>query len=129
MDQRPTSPHLTIYRKQITSVLSITHRLTGVALAVGSALLVAWLYVAAYDPSNYSILYGYMTSDWGRVLMLGWTLAFYYHLSNGIRHLFWDIGKGFTIPQATRSGWLVVILTVVMTGVTWCPYFKNLINY
>jgi succinate dehydrogenase / fumarate reductase, cytochrome b subunit len=121
MDQRPTSPHLTIYRPQITSVLSILHRITGVALMVGTALLVTWLFVAAYQPGQYSGLHELMSSLVGRVLLIGWTLAFYYHLANGVRHLFWDMGKGFTIPQTTRSGIMVLVFTVIMTGASWCP--------
>lgn len=124
-DLRPTSPHLSIYRPQITSVLSILHRITGVALTVGTALLVVWLYVAAYEPSNYGALHELLSSVPGRLLLMGWTLAFYFHLANGIRHLFWDMGKGFTIPQTTRSGWAVLIITVLMTAASWCAYFAG----
>jgi succinate dehydrogenase / fumarate reductase, cytochrome b subunit len=118
-DNRPTSPHLTIYRWQISSVLSILHRLTGVALFFGTVLIVAWLWSVAYAPSFYAILYGWLASIPGRMLLLGWMAAFYYHLGNGIRHLFWDIGWGFTIPQFTRSGWLVILFTLIMTAATW----------
>ncbi len=121
-DLRPTSPHLNIYRWQITMVLSILHRMTGIGLGVGAALMVAWLYVAAYSPANYAPLQEFMASITGCLLMLCWTAAFYFHLANGVRHLFWDMGKGFTIPQTTRSGWMVVIFTALMTGLTWCPF-------
>jgi succinate dehydrogenase / fumarate reductase, cytochrome b subunit len=121
-DIRPTSPHLTIYKPQITSVLSISHRLTGLALYAGTALVVCWLYKAAYAPTQYSELHSFMTSTFGYVLMIGWTAAFYYHLANGLRHLFWDMGKGFEIKQVNRSGWLVILFTILMTGFTWCPY-------
>jgi succinate dehydrogenase / fumarate reductase, cytochrome b subunit len=116
---RPTSPHLTIYKPQITSVLSITHRMTGVALFFGTPLLVGWLYVVAYAPAHYVKLHECLASDAGKALLFGWTLAFYYHLANGIRHLFWDLGKGFTIPQVNRSGWAVLIFTLLMTMFTW----------
>ncbi len=116
---RPTSPHLTIYRKQITTVLSITHRLSGLALFFGTPLLAGWLYVVAYAPANYAKLHECLTSDIGQAALFGWTLAFYFHLSNGIRHLFWDMGKGFTIPQTNRSGWMVIIFTVLMAVFTW----------
>jgi len=116
---RPTSPHLSIYRRQISSVLSITHRLTGLALFVGTGLIVLWLVVAAYAPAHYTTLHSSLHSGFGQICMLGWTLAFYYHFANGIRHLFWDIGKGFTLPVMHRSGWTVIVFTLLMTAVTW----------
>ena len=117
--QRPTSPHLTIYRKQITSVLSITHRLTGLALYAGTALIAMWLWSAAYAPAQFSALHGLLASPFGKFCLLGWTACFYYHLCNGIRHLFWDVGAGFDLKQVDRSGWTVVFLTVLMTAYTW----------
>ena len=118
-DQRPTSPHLTVYKPQITSILSILHRLTGVALYAGTALMVWWLLMLAYWPSDYNDLKECLTSWFGRVAMVGWTLAFYYHLGNGIRHLFWDAGLGYSLPQLTRSGWLALAFSVAMTALTW----------
>lgn len=116
---RPTSPHLTIYKWQITSVLSITHRMTGIALYAGALVMVGWLVIAAYMPYNYVKFHSFFASQFGRVLLLGWTLALYYHLANGIRHLFWDMGKGFTIPQATASGWAVILFTLAATAGSW----------
>lgn len=118
-DRRPISPHLTIYRPQITSVLSITHRATGIWLFFGALMLVAWLYVVAYAPGYYPTLHACLSSWVGQLGLLSWMAAFYYHLGNGIRHLFWDIGKGFAIPQFTASGWAVIIFALVMTAVTW----------
>ena len=119
MTNRPLSPHLSIYRKQISSVLSILHRFTGLALVAGAALMAAWLWSAAYAPPFFVTLHGLLESPLGKLFLLGWTVAFYYHLCNGIRHLFWDIGKGFTLPQMHFSGWLVLLVTVVMTLLTW----------
>lgn len=116
---RPISPHLGIYRKQISSVLSILHRLTGLALVAGTALMVVWLWSAAYGPAFFSTFQSFMDSLLGRACLLGWTLAFYYHFGNGIRHLFWDVGMGFTLPQMHRSGWTVVLFTLLMTALTW----------
>lgn len=116
---RPTSPHLSIYRWQISMLTSIMHRFTGVALAIGAVLLVAWLCIAAYAPGSYGVLHELFASIFGQLLLLGWTVAFYYHLANGIRHLFWDMGKGFSIPAMNRSGWLVIIFTFAMTAMTW----------
>lgn len=117
--QRPTSPHLSIYRPQITSVTSIMHRISGVALYVGAVLLVGWLWAAAYAPMTYSRMHECLSSLPGMGLLAAWTAAFYYHLSNGIRHLFWDMGKGLDIGCAARSGWFVLVLTLLLTVFTW----------
>ena len=117
--QRPLSPHLTIYKPQISTVLSILHRITGIGLFLGSGLLVLWLWSAAYAPAFYPTLHDAMDSIIGKLFLLGWTAAFYYHLSNGIRHLFWDIGQGFTLPVMHKTGWAVVVATVLLTAYTW----------
>jgi succinate dehydrogenase / fumarate reductase, cytochrome b subunit len=98
-DNRPLSPHLSIYRPQISSVLSIMHRITGLALFVGTALITFWLWSAAYAPAFYSTFHAGLNSPFGQICLLGWTLAFYYHLGNGIRHLFWDMGKVLPFPS------------------------------
>lgn len=116
---RPTSPHLTIYRKQITSVLSISHRLTGLWLFAGLGLVVVWLCILAYRPDLYSRWYGFLNSPVGLCALAAWTFSFYYHLSNGVRHLFWDMGKGFAIPQVESSGWAVIFFSAAMTAATW----------
>jgi succinate dehydrogenase / fumarate reductase cytochrome b subunit len=105
---RPLSPHLQIYRPQLTAVLSILHRLTGVALAPGTLLLVYWLAAAAAGPEAFATAQVLVGSIVGRLLLLGWTFALFYHLCNGIRHLFWDAGYGLELPDLYRSGWLVV---------------------
>lgn len=117
--KRPLSPHLSIYRPQISSVLSIMHRITGLALYAGSALLVLWLWSAAYAPEFYATLHGWLGSLPGRLLLIGWTAAFYYHLLNGIRHLAWDAGYGFTLPVMHRTGIATVISTLILTAFTW----------
>lgn len=119
-DHRPLSPHLTIYRPQITTILSISHRITGVALYGGSALLVAWLWGAAYNLRFYHTVYAFMGTWFGRILMVGWTFAFFYHLANGMRHLNWDIGRGFALKNVSLTGWLAVSFAAVMTALTWC---------
>jgi len=116
---RPTSPHLTIYRPQISSVLSIMHRMTGLVLAVGISLLVVWLWSAAYNPAFFGTLHSWLASPLGLLLLFGWTLSFYYHFANGVRHLFWDIGKGFALHQMEKSGWAVLVFTFMMSAVTW----------
>ena len=118
-DNRPLSPHLTIYRWQISSVLSILHRLTGFALTVGTLVLAWFLWSAAYSQGCYDCLVKFLTHPLGIFFLAGWSFAFYYHLANGIRHLFWDIGLGFTLPVMNRSGITVVIFSLAATAATW----------
>lgn len=117
--KRPISPHLGIYRPQISTVLSILHRITGVALFVGTALVIIWLWAAAYSPGSYAKFHEMLASPIGQVLLVGWTLAFYYHLANGVRHLFWDTGRGFSLPVMYRSGVAVIVFALAMTALTW----------
>ncbi len=116
---RPLSPHLQIYRPQLTSVLSILHRLTGVALALGTGLLVWWLAAAAAGPEAFAGANGFLGSVLGRLLLLGWSFALFYHLCNGIRHLFWDAGFGYEIATLNRSGWLVLVASLALTVIAW----------
>lgn len=118
-ENRPLSPHWQVYKPQLTSVLSILHRLTGIALAVGTLLLVWWLIAAASGPDAYDTAHGFIGSILGRLLLLGWTFALFYHLANGIRHLAWDTGWGFELATAYTTGWLVVIVSIVLTLVSW----------
>lgn len=116
---RPRSPDIQIYRPQLTSVLSIAHRMTGVLLSVGSVLLVAWLVAVVDGGDTYVTVDGWLRSWLGMLLLLGWTFALFYHLCNGIRHLIQDGGAGYRIPQIIRSSWLAVIGSVVLTVVVW----------
>jgi succinate dehydrogenase / fumarate reductase cytochrome b subunit len=116
---RPLSPHLQVYRPQLTSSLSILHRITGVALAVGTLLLVWWLAAAASGTEAYETAQWFFGSFFGQLLLFGWSIALFYHLCNGIRHLFWDAGLGFELPEVYRSGWAVVIATGALTLLTW----------
>jgi succinate dehydrogenase / fumarate reductase, cytochrome b subunit len=113
--QRPLSPHLQIYKPQLTSVLSIAHRATGIALAVGSVLLVWWLVAAATSDVAFAAAQWFWRSWVGVLLLIGWSYALFFHLCNGIRHLAWDSGYGFDLPTAYRTGWTVVAVSVVLT--------------
>ena len=116
---RPLSPHLQVYRPQLTSLLSITHRMTGVALTFGSLLLVYWLLAAASGEAAYATAQELIGSFLGRLLLFGWSLALFYHLCNGIRHLFWDAGCGLELPVLYRSGWAVLAATAALTIIAW----------
>jgi succinate dehydrogenase / fumarate reductase, cytochrome b subunit len=116
---RPLSPHLQIYRPQLTTILSITHRATGVALAVGTLLLTCWLISAALGPANYTGLQRFLASWLGILLLLGWSWSLFYHLCNGIRHLAWDAGWGFELPTLYASGKVAVVCAFALTLLTW----------
>ena len=117
--ERPLSPHIGIYRWPITMALSILHRATGIGLAVGLVALVAWLMSIAAGPESYLYFSTFMSTNFGRFLLIAWSFAFFYHLANGIRHLFWDAGYGFEKSQANASAWVALAATVILTAVFW----------
>jgi succinate dehydrogenase / fumarate reductase, cytochrome b subunit len=121
--ERPLSPHLDVYRWQITMTLSILHRATGIALSFGTLLLVWWLVAAATGPEAYARVQGFIGSPIGWLLLFGWTLSLFYHLFAGIRHLAWDAGYGFQKHEYHRSGQAVVIATVICTVLAWVVGF------
>ncbi len=116
---RPQSPHFTIYRWPLSMTLSILHRMTGVALSVGLIALMVWLLAIASGETAYVELQGQVQTIYGRLLLIGWSFAFFFHLSNGVRHLVWDTGAGFEKSQAQISSYLVIISTVVLTLAYW----------
>ncbi len=116
---RPLSPHLQVYNPQITSVLSILHRIFGVALALGSVFLVYWLSAAAYGPDAFARAQGFFGSVIGQAILLGLTFSLFYHMANGIRHLIWDAGLGFEMPMLRATGIVVVIIAFGLTALTW----------
>jgi succinate dehydrogenase / fumarate reductase cytochrome b subunit len=117
--ERPLSPHLQIYRWQLTSVLSILHRAAGIALSVGAVLLVWWLVAAASGPAAYGRVAGFFGSWIGLVLLFGWTAALFYHLCNGIRHLVWDTGHALDLRSTYLGGWLVLAAAALLTVIAW----------
>jgi succinate dehydrogenase / fumarate reductase cytochrome b subunit len=116
---RPLSPHLQVYRPQITSVLSITHRLTGIGLMAGTLMLTGWLVAAASGPTTHEALQVWLSGIIGRLLLLGWSFALFFHLCNGVRHLLWDAGWGFELKQVDLTGWTVVGAAGVLTLAAW----------
>ncbi|MDH3400777.1 MAG: succinate dehydrogenase, cytochrome b556 subunit [Chromatiales bacterium] len=116
---RPLSPHLQIYRWQITMVMSILHRATGVALALGSLLLVYWLVSLASGPEAYALALECLGSAPAVAVLAGASFAFFYHLCNGIRHLVWDTGRGFEISQLYASGYAAIIASIALTAGFW----------
>ena len=116
---RPLSPHLSIYRWPITMTLSILHRMTGVALSVGFFVFVIWLESLAFGEPGYRDVIMLLGSLPGKIVLLGFAFAFFFHLCNGVRHLFWDAGFGFEKHQADASAWAVVVVSLVLTAVFW----------
>ena len=118
---RPLSPFMIgpYYKPQLTSILSITHRATGVGLSVGALVLVYWLVAVAAGPDAYAKAQHFLNSPFIVLLLFLWTWALFYHLCNGIRHLCWDAGYGFEIPTVYKSGKAVVVASVVLTGLVW----------
>jgi len=116
---RPLSPHLQIYKPTLHMMMSISHRITGVALIVGTGLLLYWLGAAARGPQAYASASGLLTSWFGYVLLFGWSVALFYHLSNGVRHLIWDTGRGYEIKEIRQSGIVVLAVTAGLTGISW----------
>jgi len=112
---RPLSPHLQVYRWQIGNTLSILHRFTGVALALGLVALAYWLMSLAGGEDSYDAAMRLYGSPVGLAVLCGWTFSFMYHLLNGIRHLFWDAGYGFERNQRHTSGWVAVLGALVLT--------------
>jgi succinate dehydrogenase / fumarate reductase cytochrome b subunit len=116
---RPLSPHLQIYKPQLTSVLSITHRACGVALSVGSVFLVWWLVAAASGSTSFAAAQSFFGSWLGLLLLFGWSLAFFFHLCNGLRHLMWDTGYGLDLRTTYATGWVVVAASGTLTILAW----------
>jgi succinate dehydrogenase / fumarate reductase cytochrome b subunit len=118
-DNRPLSPHLQVYRPQITSVLSILHRITGIVMSLGALLLAYWLLALASGPEAYAGALEVLGSVPVMLILFAVSYCFFYHLCNGLRHLAWDAGWGFELPQVYASGWAVVIASLVLTLVFW----------
>jgi succinate dehydrogenase / fumarate reductase, cytochrome b subunit len=114
---RPLSPHLQIYRPQLTSLLSITHRATGVALSAGSLLLVWGLVVLAAGSEAWSQFAQLMNSVFGRLVVAAFVFSLVYHWLNGLRHLAWDTGWGLDLKRAYATGWTLVVMAPVLTAI------------
>ena len=118
-EKRPLSPHLQIYKIQITSLLSITHRATGIVLYGGAILWMLWFLALAMGPQSYESMQNFLLSPFGLIILIGWSFSFFYHLCNGIRHLLWDIGYGYEMPMVRFTGWTVIISSFLLTTLAW----------
>ena len=125
--QRPLSPHLQIYKPQITSMLSILHRATGIALSIGSVILVLWIVALTLGENTYLMYSNLINNLFGKLIIFGFTFALFYHLSNGIRHLFWDAGYGYDLKHAYISGVAVIISSLSLTSITWLIVYLRVV--
>lgn len=123
---RPLSPHLQIYKPQLTSILSICHRMTGLGLGIGALFLVCWLVAAASGPEAFAKIQDFNGSFIGRLLLFGWTFALFFHFCNGIRHLFWDAGTGYELGTVNLSGWVVVVSSGALTLIAWVWAYSSM---
>jgi succinate dehydrogenase cytochrome b subunit len=116
--KRPLSPHLQVYKPQLTSVLSITHRGTGVFLSLGALLLTCWLVGLATSEEAFNNLQQHGSAWYGKILLVCFAFSLFYHLCNGVRHLFWDAGKGLEIETTYKSGYAVIAISIILTALT-----------
>ncbi|MDA3921543.1 MAG: succinate dehydrogenase, cytochrome b556 subunit [Salinisphaera sp.] len=116
---RPLSPHLQIYRWQISMLTSIAHRASGIVLAVGSIFLAIWLIAAANGPDAYASVNGLAASWFGQLIMFFWSFALFYHLCNGVRHLIWDVGLGLDLETARLTGFAAIGVAAALTIFVW----------
>jgi succinate dehydrogenase / fumarate reductase cytochrome b subunit len=116
---RPLSPHVQVWRWHVTMAASILHRATGVALYGGALILAGWALALASGPGAYDAYMSVLASILGRIVLFGVTVSLFFHMANGIRHLFWDAGKGFELPTADRTAWLAFAFGLVAALVVW----------
>ena len=117
--KNPLSPHLQIYRWQVSSLVSITHRISGIINLLALILIFFWLLVLSFGENNYELLLLTINSFIGKFILIGFTWSMCFHLLSGIRHLAWDLGYGFEIKTANISGAVVIILSLLLTVIFW----------
>ena len=118
-DNRPLSPHLSIHKKVLTSVFSITHRVTGIGLSIGSILISIWFLLISLGPEYFFYFEIISKNFLFKLILIFWTLGIFYHLFNGCRKLYWSFGIGMELTTVYRSRYLVLILTIISTVTVW----------
>ena len=118
-DSRPLSPHLSIHKKVLTSIFSITHRITGIGLSVGSILISMWFLLLSLGPNYFSYFEMVSKNILFKFILIIWTIGIFYHLFNGCRKLYWSFGIGMDLITVYRSGYIVLVLTLISTAIVW----------
>jgi len=118
-NQKPISPHLQIYRWQISSLLSITHRIVGIVNLLALIFIFFWILILSFGESNYELFISAINSFFGKFILIGFTWSMSFHMLSGIRHLVWDMGYGFEIKTANISGILVIMFSLILTIIFW----------
>mgnify|MGYP006114725011 CR=1 FL=1 len=118
-ENRPLSPHLSIYKKVLTSVFSIMHRITGIGLSVGSVLIAIWISLLSLGSSYFFIFEMVASTFLFKIILFFWTIGIFYHLFNGTRYLFWTYGVGMELKTVYLTGYFVVFLTILSTLIVW----------
>ena len=119
INNRPLSPHLSIYKKVLTAVFSVLHRLTGLGLSIGSVLITIWIAILALGPNYFFIFKAISTFLFFKIILFVWTIGLFFHLFNGIRYLFWSFGLGMELKTVYNSSYLVILLTFLSTIILW----------
>jgi len=117
--RRPLSPHLQVYKIQMTSLLSILHRFTGMVLYGGAIFCALWFLALAAGPQAHEAMREFVLHPIGLILLMGLSFSFFYHLCNGMRHLLWDAGVGYDLSAVYKTGWIVIIFSFILTGFAW----------
>ena len=117
--RRPLSPHITIHKKVLTSLLSIAHRLTGLGLSLGSVFIVVWISSIAMGGEYFNIVYFFLRLTLGKIILFIWSFGIFYHLINGVRYLIWSTGYGIELKNIYRSGYIVIFLSIIFTILLW----------
>ena len=126
MDNRPLSPHLQVYRLPLLALLSITHRMTGVFLSAVAILLPVYLATIAFWPQYFDCIQAMLGAWYGQIFLFAVSASLMFHLLNGIRHFFWDAGLNLEVQSAERSGYAVIVLSIILTAVIWFIACSNL---
>ena len=119
LDNRPLSPHLSIHKPVLTAVFSISHRISGIALSLGSILIATWFLLINLGPNYYSYFELISKNIFFKIILVLWTICIFYHLFNGCRKLYWSFGIGMELSTVYKSGYIVLFLTILSTVIVW----------
>ena len=125
-NSRPISPHIGIYKPQVTSIFSIMHRISGIVNYIGLLVMIWWIVSISFVPGNPmdGFLWSFFATAFGNLILIGWTLSLFFHMCTGIRHLLWDVGYGFSLKAVNISAVVITLSAIVLTFFTWAIIFS-----